>query len=548
MNGPKKWDSGKLLIVFVLIGLACVYIWVLRPSIVGLWRDDTMYLMGAKSLATGQGYQLLAEPGLMPIIKYPPLLSVVLAPLWWIFPHAPQVVLACKIDVIVLGLAAIWVLYRLGRRFYQLSRLEAATVCLLFGSNYIWLRCVTEVLSEPLFLLWVLSLVYYALRLDKQEKSPDAKQMVVLILLSCLAFYTRTIGIAFIAGAAFWMGKRYGRASVYTYLGSCLLICQGWLWWTMAQPGTIEKINGFYVYPENQTYVNEFFFAIIKSRGLWPILQEAASQFPVTALFAASPFLIDMPYLPATPLWFSMGTFMVLIGGFGYIGYRLVSASRVSMVAVCTWFYLALTFCWYSHGQYPRLILCMVPFAYLYLFRLFKQQVEYRLLSQKARQAVWVGFSLLLVGLFWWYPGLSSIPTGETMALNTQQYTWSDYQAAFSVIRRHTKPDDVLWSLYSGMYYLYTDRPVINRDIIPSAEMHIDWLRANQYQQFYDALAATLEKNRVRYILLEPNFNSDMVIEMPEMTSYVLIRSMPQRFQRVYISPHKLVQLYRFTP
>ena len=548
MAAPKQRDFSKLWIVVVLIGLACYYLALLRPAIVGLWGDDAIYLMGAKSLATGQGYQLLSEPSPMAIIKYPPLFSALLAPVWLAFPDAANAILTCKLLVIALGIACLLLLYRLGRRCYALSRPEAAGICLLFGVNYIWLRCVTEVLSEPLFLLLTFGLIACALRLEKKPAPPNSAQMAGLVILSGLTFYTRTIGIAFIAGLALWLAKRYGRSSAYAYIGSCILLCLPWAWWTLAQPETIDIINGFYVYPENQSYINEFFFAIIKSHGLLPILQDAASQFPVAGLFALFPFLLDVPYLPLTPGWISLAALAVLVGGMLYAFWRLVKAPRISLVAACAWFYLLLTFLWYSHGQYPRLILCVAPFAYLFLYRQLKHITQTRMNNPAGRRAILAGISVLLIAINLWYPGLSHIPRGETMALNVRQDLWAEYQAAFSAIRRMTGPDDIMWSRYNGLYYLYTSRHVMNRNLIPGAATQIDWMQAHQFQQFYTVLAETLKKNRVSYILLEPNFNSDLAVEVPEMTNDILIRSMPADFKLVYASPSKWIRLYQLTP
>lgn len=545
---PKQRDWSKLYIVMVLVGLACCYLSLLRPAIVGLWGDDAIYLMGAKSIATGQGYQLLSEPSNMAIIKYPPLFSALLAPVWMSFHEISSVLWASKLFVIGLGLASVLILYRLGRRFYQLSRAEASGLCLLFGVNYIWLRCVTEVLSEPLFLLLIIGLVYAALRLEKKSALPHPREIGVLVLLSCLAFYTRTVGIAFMAGTALWLAKRYGRTNTYSYVGACTLLCLPWAWWTLAQPETIDMIHGFYVYPENQSYINEFFFAIIKSHGLLPILQDAGSQFPVAALFAAFPFLIDLPYLPQTPIWFSIATLIGLAGLALFGLYRLIASARVSLVAGCAWFYLALTFLWYSHGQYPRLVLCITPFLYLFLLAQLKRHTQTSITNPIARRAIVLGAPLLLIALNLWHPGLAHIPTGTTMAVNVRQAIWPEYQAAFSAIQRLTGPTDIIWSRYNGLYYLYTNRPIMNRNLIPGAETHMDWMTANQFQQFYEVLIATLQKNQVGYILLEPNFNSDMAVEVPEMTTDVLIRSMPARFTLVYASPHQWVRLYRFLP
>lgn len=550
MGGKReKWQIGLVLAV-----LACLYAFLLRPAVVGLWGDDTIYLTGAKAIATGQGYRMLSEPGMPAIIKYPPLFPTLLAPIWLIMPTVPQNLPVFKLFVIGLGLAAILLFYRLARRFYGCSRAEAAGLCLLAGTNYIWLRCVVEVLSEPLFMLLFFGLVYAARRLqDKQAKTrpnetPGLRQMGVLILLSCAAFYTRTIGAAFIAGMALWLGKRFGKSAAFTYLGSCLLICLPWAWWTLAQPETIAKIDGFYVYPENQTYLNEFFFAVIKSHGLPPILQEAASQFPGATLFSAFSFLIDLPYLPQNPAWIPFSALTLMAGLMFYALYRLLKTPNPSVVVSCLWFYAPLTFMWYSHGQYPRLMLCVAPFLYLALCKEIKYTAQKLSPVPRIQTMLPLGVMAALIAGNLLVPGILQIPRASAMASNLRQNLWRDYQGAFSAIVRLTEPGDILWSRYNGLYYLYTGRKTINRNIIPGSETGLDWLSANRYQAFYRVLHAALLRNRIRYILLEPNFNTDVAVEVPEMTTDILIHAMPGSFEPVYSSPDRMIRLYRLRP
>src|SRR5690348_1770869 len=48
----------------------------------GLHQDDAIYLVGAKSLAEGRGYRIDSLPGAPFQTKYPPVLSLLLTPVW----------------------------------------------------------------------------------------------------------------------------------------------------------------------------------------------------------------------------------------------------------------------------------------------------------------------------------------------------------------------------------------------------------------------------------------------------------------------------------
>jgi hypothetical protein len=542
----------KLCFGLPLLGLLCLYIFILRPYVVGLWMDDTVYLIGAKSLATGHGYRMISEPSAPAIIKYPPFFPMTLIPIWLLFPASPDNLPIFKLFVIFLGLGVLWAFYLLGRRYYDLSRLEASGLCLVLGVNYVWLRCVVEVLSEPLFMLIMLGLFHFVLRIQAKGGAVTGRQLIGLIFMSCLCFYTRTIGIAFMAGLGWWLWRREGRSTARTYLGACTLGVLAWVGWTMIQPETTDKINGFYVYPENQTYIIEFLIALIKAHGILPILLDAATQFPSSLLLILLPSTLRMPDLPQHPAWIPWSCLVFIGGAFVYSFYRLWRQRQSSVVAYCLWFYLGVVFFWYSHGQYPRLLLCILPFLLLILFRAFKDILNRSSYSKPWSQTVSQGITcatlLLLTGVSLLIPGFSEIPRGNNMALNVRKDLWPDYQAAFSAIRHLVRPEDIVWGRYSGLYYLYTDRKVLNRSLIPGLETKIDWLAASQYRQFYDVLNQVLAKNQVRYLLLEPNLNSDYALEIPETATSNLIRGNPSAFERVYCSPNKVIRLYRYTP
>src|SRR5690606_39029016 len=102
-------------------------------------------------------------------------------------------------------------------------------------------------------------------------------ELALLVLLSVATFYTRTIGLALVAGISLWLWKRYNRSAALIYGSLCILLCLPWLWWTLMQPESIEKIGAFYLVPQNQSYVTEFFTAIIKYQGIMPIVFSAAA-------------------------------------------------------------------------------------------------------------------------------------------------------------------------------------------------------------------------------------------------------------------------------
>ena len=55
----------------------------------GMYHDDAVYMVCAKSLADGDGYRILSLPGAPPQSKYPVGFPLFLALLWKVFPVFP---------------------------------------------------------------------------------------------------------------------------------------------------------------------------------------------------------------------------------------------------------------------------------------------------------------------------------------------------------------------------------------------------------------------------------------------------------------------------
>ena len=63
---------------------------VMNTVVVGIFHDDGLYTVLAKSLADGTGYRLVSLPSSPVQLKYPVLYSGVLAVLWWLLPSFPE--------------------------------------------------------------------------------------------------------------------------------------------------------------------------------------------------------------------------------------------------------------------------------------------------------------------------------------------------------------------------------------------------------------------------------------------------------------------------
>src|SRR5580765_4929334 len=70
-----------------LLFIAWAYWTALHAPAVGMFHDDGVYLVTAKSLATGHGYRIVSLPGEIAQTKYPILFPALLAAVWKVSPQ-----------------------------------------------------------------------------------------------------------------------------------------------------------------------------------------------------------------------------------------------------------------------------------------------------------------------------------------------------------------------------------------------------------------------------------------------------------------------------
>ena len=89
-----RWRLGLFLVgaLAVAAGVAAID---LRP--VGVLHDDAMYVILARSLATGQGFRYLNLPGSPPATHFPPGYPALLAVISWFTPSFPANIAAFKL-------------------------------------------------------------------------------------------------------------------------------------------------------------------------------------------------------------------------------------------------------------------------------------------------------------------------------------------------------------------------------------------------------------------------------------------------------------------
>ena len=137
--------------------LGIASIWSSNKEVLGLFHDDGIYAVVAKSLSDGTGYRIISLPTAPDQTKYPFVYSYVLSWLWRLYPKFPDNIGLLKAANAVF-LAAILVLsYLFYRRRVTGEESEALLFAVLVCINPVVFSFTDFTVSDILFLLVFLS-------------------------------------------------------------------------------------------------------------------------------------------------------------------------------------------------------------------------------------------------------------------------------------------------------------------------------------------------------------------------------------------------------
>lgn len=196
----------------VALALLAMGAWRMVPGVTGVYHDDAIYVITAKSLAEGQGYHLIDLPGAPRQTKYPILYPLLLAGVWKLWPEFPQNVVLMQSVTLLLAAAAVGL---------------ACAYLLRLG----YVGCAAA--------LW---------RLERALAAPATRTAAVLTgAVLALPVLCRSIGVAFVAAGLVQLAWRR-RLPVHAAAGSFALVAP-WLLWSAPAWGLFAShpATGYYV-------------------------------------------------------------------------------------------------------------------------------------------------------------------------------------------------------------------------------------------------------------------------------------------------------------
>lgn len=426
---------------------------------VGVFYDDAMYVILAKSLATGHGYRWLNLPGTPPATHFPPGYPALLAAIWRAFPHFPANVLAFKAANAVLLAFASGAMVFVARRRFGFSPLAAAALSVAGCAVIPVLALSSVVLSEPLFLALLLPILIFAERVVEGERRP--RDLILLGLFAGTATLVRSHGIALAFGLALavavrrptvasegddWRASLPGRLKDATLLlfSAALPILPWQLWVRANQTHLAEPLRGLY-----ESYT-AWMANGLRSEGvglLWHTL--VRTSLTTAGMFATF----------GTPLAFGWARLLVLIT----LAVLLIFGARRAWLAapatalflalysaiVALWPYAPARFVW---GVWPLVVLVFVLGA-----RDLASWAPRRPVPTAARAAL-LACSLFVAAGYIRYNARGYRDRWWSNVARTQA---PKFRPTVLWVRSHTGPGDVIASTNEPTVYLYTGRQAV---------------------------------------------------------------------------------------
>jgi len=442
----------RLWVILVSLSISIAAVWSSNKEVLGLFHDDGIYVIVAKSLHDGAGYRIISLPTTPDQTKYPFLYSYILSWLWSFEPKFPDNIGLLKAANAVF-LAVIVVLSYL---FYRRRVLKGESEGLLFAAlvciNPIVFSFTDFVVSDILFLLIVLS-AFGIFDATKQCTSrPIAVTLLaVIVALGCL---TRSAAVPLaMAGAIHFAWSRRYRDLMHYVCIVFLAVSPWWLWVRTHSNHTASSLLDYYVSysSEPPAFIIMWFDPVGAIDIVWGNLRYAVEALDM---------IFQSRILPG--LLLPVGLALLLGVWRSFNEQSMFFRSYVLL-------YLALVIAWpFDPARY---LIPLVPVIYYFLVRgvqaaevllnnLVTSETPRKILCHLVR----VTFALVVVLQVGWisqYLFIKDVATTRAGFGKQLPASWQGFSETFEWIRINTDESTILATPYDPMYYLYTGRRTI---------------------------------------------------------------------------------------
>ena len=234
--------------LMLFLALAGVYwaIATLGPSGFGIWQDDAVYVVTAKSLAQGTGYRHLEMPSQPLQTKYPPFFPALLSAVWRISDDWPANLSIMR--AIVSGSLALVILlaWRYFRKVLNVSPCHAIVLIILTATSPLFISMNRFLMSELPYTALTLAALFVLDRrlIATQDRRSEAVWSATAGLLILCIIFTRTIGVSLAAGGVLmllWRRKWWAAAWITVIVAAGVLAYGAWQHFAAIANGSLQS-------------------------------------------------------------------------------------------------------------------------------------------------------------------------------------------------------------------------------------------------------------------------------------------------------------------
>jgi len=502
-----------------------------QKGICGLFHDDGIYVITAKSLAEGKGYRLIHFPGSPRQTKYPVLYPAILAIIWKFWPNFPDNLLAMKLFNLSCGALFIALTYLYLVRFSYCTRPVALASSLLLATAPTFLFYSIILVSEPLFSLLTVMVLW---TLQQQAHAPSQgrfKQFFLGILLS-LPFWCRTIGVALIfAGLAFFY--RLKRPCLWIFLGTVFATFP-WVIWTMIGMWTYKNNDAMVYYTSYLGWWFSSAYAIIFVSILNYISIGISVGRKLISILHKNRILIEYLYISII-----FGVILALI-----ITSKVIQKIKNNeLLAYYLGFSSLIIMIWPWRAD--RFTEPIMPFFLIFTFNFLKDLSKKVFINKnliKLVPSLLITFFIVVSLPFNFkiiYENYQTNYKQNLINLGQSNYVhWKSFQNLFEKIKSLTSPNDIIACWHDPMIFLYSDR----RSFRPFNLKVVLSLTGKSPFGTADEVARNLLKMNAEYLVKLPTINFDKYFDQ---IIKELQEKYPNLLEPIYVKEGGRIVIYK---